>query len=290
MNSMNQRGHHLNYAPHIGLTSPDDVMFAEHAGRDPIDQIKFIAEQGFAGIEDNFLKLRPVEVQEKIGQELSRSGMQMGCFVNNLVLDHPTFVNHSDEAREMLLQQLRETIEVAKRVNGKYVTTLSGPNDPRIERDYQTVNMIQNLKYCAELAESEGIVLGIEAITGKWWHGTFLTTTPHAYLLVKAVNSPAVKLVFDTFQIQMEGGNILENMEQVWDEIACFQIADAPKRTEPTTSELNYQMFLRRIYEKGHTGLVEMEHSLAHPGHSSEQKVIEIYDSLDKSIMNTSAK
>lgn len=282
MNLQNQRSHHLNYAPHIGLTSPGDVMFVEHAGRNPIDQIKFIAQQGFAGIEDNFLKLRSVEMQDKIGQELARNQMQMGCFVNNLVLDHPTFVSHSDDAREILLQQLRETIEVAKRVNGKSVTTLSGPTDPRLERDYQTLNMIENLKYCAEIAEAAGIVLGIEAITGKWWHGTFLTTIPHAYLILKAANSPSVKLVFDTFQIQMEGGNILENMEQVWDEIACFQIVDVPGRTEPTSGELNYQTILRRIYEKGYTGLVEMEHSLAHPGRTGEQKVLEIYDSLDQ--------
>jgi hydroxypyruvate isomerase len=278
----NQRGHHLNYAPHIGLTSPEDVMFLEHAGRDPIDQIRFIAEQGFAGIEDNFLKLRLVEVQENIGKELDRHNLQMGCFVNNLILDIPTFVKSSNDVREVLLRQLRETIEVAKRVNGKYVTTLSGPTDPRLERDYQTINMIENLKYCAELAESAGIVLGIEAITGKWWHGTFLTTIPHAYLIVKAVNSPSVKLVFDTFHIQMEGGNILKNMEQVWDEIACFQIADVPERTEPTSGELNYQTILRRLYEKGYTGLVEMEHSLAHPGRTGEQKVLEIYDSLDQ--------
>ena len=278
----NKRGQHLNYAPHIGLNSPEDVLFVELAGRDPLDQIKFIAEQGFAGIEDNFLKLRPVEIQEKIGRELERHGMQMGCFVNNFILDRPTFVNDSPEVRETLLQQLRETIEVASRVNGKYVTTLSGPLDPRLERDYQTANMIENLKYCAELAESAGIVLGIEAITGKWWHGIFVTTIPHAYLIVKAVNSPAVKLIFDTFQAQMEGGNIIENIDRVWNEIACFQIADVPGRTEPTSGEMNYEAILSHIYAKGYTGLIEMEHSLSRPGLVGEQAVLEIYERLDQ--------
>ena len=278
----NKRGHHLNYAPHIGLTSPDDVLFVLHAGRDPIDQIKFIADQGFSGIEDNFLKLRPVEIQEKIGKELAQHGMQMGCFVNNLLFDKPTFASNSSVVREVLLQQLRETIEVAKRVNGKYVTTPSGPLDPGWERDYQTANMIENLKYCAELAESAGIVLGVEAITGKWWHGTFLTTIPHAYLIVKAVNSPAVKLIFDTFHAQMESGNIIENIDYVWDEIACFQIADVPGRTEPGSGEMNYKAILRHIHDKGYTGLVEMEHSISQPGLTGEQKVLEIYDNLDK--------
>jgi hydroxypyruvate isomerase len=106
----NKRGHHLNYAPHIGLTSTDEVLFLEHAGRDPIDQIKFIADLGFAGIEDNFLKLRPIEVQEKIGRELERHGMQMGCFVNNLIFDRPTFTSDSSEARKAILHEMEHTL------------------------------------------------------------------------------------------------------------------------------------------------------------------------------------
>lgn len=277
----NKRGHHLNYAPHIGLDAPDNGMFVAHAGTDPIDQIKFIADQGFAGIEDNFLKLRSPEVQNKIGETLDRYNMRMGCFLN-IILAQPTFVKPSSEVREVLLQQVHETIEVAKRVNGKYVTTLSGPLDPRLDGDYQTVNMIENLKYCAELAESAGIVLGVEAITGKWWTGTFLTKISHAYLIVKAVNSPAVKLIFDTFQVQMEQGNILDTLDRVWDEIACFQIADVPSRTEPTSGEINYCAILKHIYSKGYTGLIEMEHRLSQPGRDGEQAVLEIYDKLDQ--------
>jgi hydroxypyruvate isomerase len=273
----------LRLASHIGLSQPDDDGLFKHlAGNNPLDQINFAAEQGFSGIEDNFLKLRLVEMQEKIGRALEQHGLEMGCFVNNFVLDRPTFVSNSPEAREILLQQLRDTIEVAKRVNGKYVTTLSGPLDPRLDRDYQTTNMIENLKYCAELAESAGIILGLEPITGKWWHDTFLTTIPHAYLIVKAVNNPAVKLVFDTFQVQMETGNILENIDRTWDEIICFQIADVPGRTEPTSGEMNYQAILKHIHTKGYTGLVEMEHSLSNPGRTGEQAVLDIYDQLDQ--------
>jgi hydroxypyruvate isomerase len=64
----------LNYAPHDG-------MFANHAGKNFIDQIKFMHDQGFRAIEDNGLLGRPLEEQEKIGKELSRLGMTMGVFV-----------------------------------------------------------------------------------------------------------------------------------------------------------------------------------------------------------------
>jgi hydroxypyruvate isomerase len=273
----------LRLASHIGLNQPDDDgLFKYLAGNDPIDQIKFAAEQGFSGIEDNFLKLRPVEIQAKIGRTLEQHGLEMGCFVNHLVFDRPTFVSNEPEARAVILQQLKETIEVAKRVNGKYVTTVSGPFDLRLDHDYQTANMIENLKYCADLAESAGIVLGLEPITGKWWHGTFMTTIPHAYLMVKAVNSPAIKLIFDTFQAQMESGNMIENIDRTWDEIVCFQIADVPGRVEPTRGEMNYQTILKHIHSKGFTGLVEMEHTVSNPGLAGERAVLEIYDQLNQ--------
>ena len=143
----------MKLAPHIGLSSPEDFMFSSYAGSDPLDQIKFIAGRGFTGIEDNFLKLRSVEVQEKIGKELAKRNLQMGCFVNNLIFDRSTFVSNSRDAKKALLQQLKETIEVTKRDNGKSVTILSGVLDPSLEKDYQTANMIKNLKYCAELDE-----------------------------------------------------------------------------------------------------------------------------------------
>jgi hydroxypyruvate isomerase len=75
----------MRYAPHLGLTSPDTPLFRHMVGSaDPVEQIRFSADQGFAGIEDNFLKLRPAAEQERMGAALARAGLEMGCFVNNV--------------------------------------------------------------------------------------------------------------------------------------------------------------------------------------------------------------
>jgi hydroxypyruvate isomerase len=64
----------MRYAPHIGLTSPDTPLFRHMIGSaDPVEQIRFIADQGFARVEDNFLKLRPAAEQERIGRALERA-------------------------------------------------------------------------------------------------------------------------------------------------------------------------------------------------------------------------
>ena len=51
----------LKYAPHLG-------MFQHHAGNDPLDQLRFMADMGFRAFEDNGMMGRDVSLQEKNGQ------------------------------------------------------------------------------------------------------------------------------------------------------------------------------------------------------------------------------
>ncbi|MEL6119883.1 MAG: hypothetical protein AAFR49_09395, partial [Pseudomonadota bacterium] len=114
----------MKFVPHLGLLSPDAGMFRHHAGDDPVDQIKFMADQGFTAMEDNWMKTRDVDVQRHVGRELERLGMDMGVIVNTMKYNEPTFVLPDLQERERLMQEVRDTAEVARRVGAKFVTTL----------------------------------------------------------------------------------------------------------------------------------------------------------------------
>lgn len=281
----------LNYAPHIGLWSPDTGMFREHAGPDPIDQIKFMADQGFAALEDNWMRTRPVELQEKIGKELDRLGMQMGTFVATLETVTPFGVAYSHDAvtftlnegdnQARLLNDIQEAIGVAKRVNAKSFTVVSGRYDLRLPQDYQTANMIENLRRCAEICESAGLVMAVEPLNIKEWPGTFLNTIPHTYQIVHAVNSPSCKILFDMYHQQIGGGDLIANIDRVWEEICYFQGGDNPGHNEPTTGEMNYQNLFRHIHSKGYSGVIGMEHGNSKPGKEGEQAIIDTYLAVD---------
>jgi hydroxypyruvate isomerase len=214
--------------------------------------------------------------------ELARRGMDMGCFVGTLVYDRPTFVVDDPDERERLLKELHTTLEVAKRMNGKWITTLGGYQDLRLPRSYQNANMIENLKWCGEVAERAGVTLLIESVNSQGWPGTFLTSIADAYLVVRAVNSPAVKLVFDVYHVQLEDGDLIQNIDRCWAEIAYFHLADNPGRLEPGTGEINFQNLLRHIQAKGYTGILDMEHGNSKPGKAGEQAVIDTYLALDQ--------
>ena len=68
------RAFKLKYGPPIG-------MFELSAGKNPIDQIKFMADQGFRAWFDNGLMNRPVGEQEALAKQSSRLGMAIGPFV-----------------------------------------------------------------------------------------------------------------------------------------------------------------------------------------------------------------
>lgn len=271
-----RKGFRLKYAPHFG-------MFEAHAGKDPVEQLKFMADQGFAALEDNGMTGRSTEEQERIAKEMSRLKMTMGVFVASPGTSWgPNYVTGKAEGRDKFLADCRAAVEVAKRVNAKWMTVVPGTVEPRLEFDYQTANVIDALRRAAEIFEPQGLVMVLEPLNPWRDHpGMFLSKIPQAYMICKAVKSPACRILFDIYHQQITEGNLIPNMEKAWDEIVYFQVGDNPGRNEPTTGEINYLNVFRHIHSKGFTGVVGMEHGNSRPGKEGELAVIEAYRQSD---------
>lgn len=265
----------LKYAPHFG-------QFKLHAGNDLIDQLRFMADQGFEAFEDNGMMSRPKEVQEKIGRELGRLGMTMGVFTAYGSGKDKTFVKSDKSVRDMLVKRMKAAVEVAKRLGAKWTTVVPACYDEGMEWDYQTANVIENLKWCADVYEPEGLIMVLEPLNPWRNHpGLFLTKIPQAYQICRAVNSPSCKILNDIYHQQITEGNLIPNIDRAWDEIAYFHIGDNPGRKEPTTGEINYKNIFKHLYYKGYKGVLGMEHGQSRRGKEGEKTVIEAYRFCD---------
>ncbi len=259
----------LDYAFHDG-------MFKNHGGNDFIDQIKYAYDKGFRSIEDNGMTGRSVEQQTKIGETLARLGMRMGVFVvpkggnsaNSLAAGKKEYI-------DIFLQGCRQTVEVAKRVNAKWVTVVPGDFERHLPIGIQTGHVIDALKRGAEILEPHGIIMVLEALSDT--PNLFLRTTDQAYEICRGVNSPSCKVLYDAYHMQKNEGNLIRNIELAWSEIAYFQIGDNPGRNEPTTGEVNYKNVFKYIYNKGYRGIMGMEHGNSKPGKEGELALIEAY-------------
>ncbi len=275
----------LRFAPHIGLTSLDTPLFKSSVGSDdPVAQIEHIADLGFAGIEDNLLQLRSPADQERIGTALVRRGLEMGCFVGNVdAWNAPLWGRSDDEAQQKLSADLASAIATAARVGGKYLTTISGRH-PSLPLWLQHQAMIENLKRMAPVAEKAGVVFGIEPTNEQGFPGMLVHHVSDAYGIVKAVDSPAVRLVFDAFHVQVMDGDLINNLERTFDAIGIVQIADNPGRLEPGTGEINFINLFCRLRALEYTGLVELEHAVSGDGVAGEDAALAALRAINDAI------
>lgn len=264
----------LNYAPHFG-------MFKNHAGEDLLDQLTFMHEQGFRGLEDNGMMKRTPEMQEKIGNHLSKLGMEMGVFVldkgGNSV---NSFTSGNPEYTEIFIQGCKNAIDVAKRVNAKWITVVPGDFDRKLPLDIQTSNVIETLRKGVEILEPHGLIMVLEPLSDT--PDLYLRTSTQTNMICKAVNSPSCKILYDAYHLQRNEGDLINNIDHCWEEIAYFQIGDNPGRKEPGTGEINYRNVFKHIYDRGFRGIMGMEHGNAIPGKEGEIALIEAYRYADQ--------
>lgn len=264
----------LDYAIHDG-------MFRNNAGKDFVDQIKWAYDQGFRSIEDNGMMGRPAAEQEQIGNTLAKLGMRMGVFVITSDNWHwkTSLTTGKQEFTDRMIKDCKEAVEVAKRCHATWMTVVPGNYERSLSPDIQTANVITALRKGADILEPHGLVMVLEALSDN--PDLFLRHTDQAYMICKAVNSPACKFLFDMYHMQRNEGNIIANIDKVWEETGYFQIGDNPGRKEPGTGEMNYRNIFKHIHDKGYKGILGMEHGISGSGKEGEIALIRAYREAD---------
>jgi hydroxypyruvate isomerase len=265
----------LKYAPHDG-------MFRHSAGEDVLDQLRFMADQGFTAFEDNGMSGREVAVQEKMGKLMDQLGIQMGVFVaHKIYWTEPSLASGNKERRQEFLNSIYQAVDIAKRVQAKWMTVVPGFMDLRQNKEFQTAHVVESLKRACDILDAHELVMVLEPLNFRDHPGLFLTDVPQAYAICKAVNSPSCKILYDIYHAQIQIGNLIPNIDLAWDETAYFQIGDNPGRKEPTTGEINYKNIFKHLHSKGYTGILGMEHGNFSAGKEGEMALIKAYQEVD---------
>ncbi|MBO6575481.1 MAG: TIM barrel protein [Rhodothermales bacterium] len=265
----------LAYAPHLG-------MFRQSAGQDPLDQLRFMAERGFRAFEDNGMKGRDLTLQEGMARVMAEHDITMGVFVAHTIFwRQPNLASGRQDWRDQFLQEITESVEVAKRVNATWMTVVPGHVDLRLDAGYQMANVVESLRRACDILEPHGLVMVLEPLNKRDHPGLFLTDIAQAFAVCRAVDSPSCKILNDLYHQQITEGNLIPNIDAAWHEIAYFQVGDNPGRKEPTTGEINYLNVFRHIHEKGFAGVIGMEHGNANPGVEGEEALIRAYREVD---------
>lgn len=277
----------MKFAPHIG-------QFAASAGASLLDQVRFAHAQGFIAWEDNRASTRTADEQAALGSLLRELGMTMGVFVAYSDFKNPTFAGHRPDrdnprrdlpaVKAALEKKMQEAVAIARRLGARWTTVTPGGADPSLSLEAQTENAAELLRFCADILEPAGVVAVLEPLNRINHPGAFLQRISHARQICQLVNRPAVRILDDFYHQQINEGNLINNLEEAWDEIAYVQIGEVPGRKEPGTGEVDFRYIMQWLHARGFQGVVGMEHSAAQKGVEGERKLVEVYRSIDGSL------
>lgn len=169
------------------------------------------------------------------------------------------------ECRELWLNALRDSCEAAARMGVKRLITQVG-NDTGASRAGQHQAIVETLRAAKPILEQYGVTVMPEPLNTKINHpGYYLTSAEEAFEIVREVDSPFVKVVYDIYHQQITEGDIIPTVTKNLDLIAHLHAAGTHGRHELWYGELNYSYIFRAIDQAGYTGACGLEYSSLEP-------------------------
>lgn len=172
----------------------------------------------------------------------------------------PAFPLANPDTASEGVSDLRRAIDVAERVNCKYVNVIPGWENKRLDSAVQHLSIVRSLRQVADTAADAGVILAVEPINTAVDHpGIYLHSSYEGYKIIDAVDSPNVRLLYDIYHQQISEGNIISNIREHIDLIGYIHVGDVPGRHEPGTGEINYPVVFEALGEAGYDGVVGLE-------------------------------
>jgi hydroxypyruvate isomerase len=166
--------------------------------------------------------------------------------------------------RDALVADVRNELPRMERLGCPAVIIMSGNVLPGVPREVQHQSCIESLKRAAAGVEGkqirgEPVRLLLENIDPEENPKYYLTSVAEGFEIVRAVNHPQVRLLYDFFHEQISEGNLIEKLEKNIEFTGLVHIADVPGRHIPGTGEINYDNIYRKLVELKYDRMVAME-------------------------------
>ena len=218
-----------------------------------LERIEKVAELGFPAVEFWPWTNKDVDAVAKKTKELGLVIAQFSAWGFTPGLNNPK--NH-----EAFVDAIEKSCEVAKRLDVQLMTVVAGDDQPGMTQAEMHQNVIAGLKMAAPIAEKNGVTMILEPMNIRVDHkGHCLYGSPPTIRICEAVNSPAVKINWDLYHMQITEGDICGRMRDGWKHVGYLQLADHPGRFQPGTGEIHYPRVLREAHDLGYRGYVGVE-------------------------------
>jgi len=229
-----------------------EYMFTE-AGDDLPSRVRAAAAAGFAKAEMFWTHDKDLDA---LKAALDETGVQLWT----VLVDPRTTRLVDKDTHDTFLDDVRRTAADAVRLGSPHVVVGSGPAVPHLKRPVQIGIVTEVVARAAEIAADAGVTLLVEAVNTRMDHpGVLFAQTADSLAVVRGVDSPHVRLLYDLYHSVVEGEDPEVVLPDVVDVVAHIQIADAPGRGEPGTGAIDWPAAFALFDKVGYTGTVGVE-------------------------------
>ncbi len=160
-----------------------------------------------------------------------------------------------------IIEAFERHIPHAARVEVPNVICFFG-NRRGMENGVGIENSIRCLAECAPIAESEGVTILVEVLNSKTGgHVDYIgDRMEYALEIIRAVDSPRVKILYDIYHMQIMEGDIIRTLTDASPWTGHYHTGGVPGRAEIDDSqELNYPPIVQAIADTGFEGFMAHE-------------------------------
>lgn len=195
--------------------------------------------------------------------QIRKLGMAISLVGSHGFTDGP----FSRDNHAMCIAKLKEAIDVAVKYQSPSVITFTGMREKGISDEQGVRNCVECWKEVIGHAEENGVTLCLEHLNSrddthpmKGHPGYFGDDVDLCIELIRKVDSPRMKLLFDVYHVQIMNGDVIRRIRQYKDHIGHYHTAGNPGRGElDDHQEINYPPIMRAILETGYEGYVAQE-------------------------------
>lgn len=161
----------------------------------------------------------------------------------------------NDGRVENLLKALEESIPVYKKLGATAMIVLFGER-----KEYNADNIYKCLLAAKPLLEKHDVTLIVEPLNNVDRVGYSMPYTSPVFELLRKLNSPHIKMLYDIYHQNMMGDFSMEEIRENINLIGHFHVADVPGRHEPGTGKVDYVSILREINCLDYNGCIGLEY------------------------------
>ncbi|RXH55146.1 Hydroxypyruvate isomerase [Granulicella sibirica] len=217
--------------------------------------IEVVAAAGYQGVEliSYFQQWSPEEQRRLMAKMRS-----LGVMIDMLSGLQASFA--IPDQTEEFVSRVAKHCTVAKGLECPQINIKSGKRLDNVSPQAQVTAAVENLKRAGDVAAENGINIVIEPIDLIENPTIFLSSVKDGFDIVRAVNHPNVKVLYDFYHEQRVGGNLIEKLEKNIDWVGLVHIADVPGRHEAGTGEINYANIYRVLGKLNYKRFIAMEY------------------------------